>query len=104
MKESEIRKRAIEIITKQGGVAWFPSKVRWKKEQDVFGVFDILIIYPPSTFVPIQITTASNMRAREKKILNFYNKFGISIYSEVWGLRKKEKDFKILHIYGDKQK
>ena len=102
MKEFEIRKKAIEIITKQNGVVWFPSKVRWKKEQDVFGIFDILIIYPPSNFVPIQITTASNIRAREKKILNFYKKFGISIYAEVWGFRKKEKDFKILHIYGHK--
>jgi len=104
MTEAKIRALALEKIRKEKGVPWFPKKVKWH-ETDAWGVFDILIIYPPSNFVPIQITSRSNMSARKKKILNFFNKFKISIYCEVWGWDKKIKEFKIQHIYErEKQK
>jgi len=103
MKEKEIKKRAIEQINKQGGVAWCPPKVKWLKENDVFGIFDAIVIYPPSNIVFIQWTTKSNIRAREKKILSFLKSRKVSIYCEIWGFDNINQNFKVIHIYGDKK-
>ena len=45
MKESAIRKKAIEALIEDGYLTWYPSPVRWKKEIDIFGVFDIVAVY-----------------------------------------------------------
>lgn len=97
MKESKIRQKAIEVLKSKGYVCWYPPKVRYRKEQDVFGVWDILALNNKG-ILPIQITTLPNIRAREKKIKAFLKANNISYYSEVWGI-KPDKTFKILSIY-----
>lgn len=104
MKEQQIRKKALEIILKQGGVVWFPYRVKYKVEQDIFGVFDLIVIFPPSNIVFVQLTTKSNIRAREKKIMSFMKGRKVSLYCECWGWDNVNNNFKILHIYGNKIK
>ena len=109
MKEYQIRKLAIKEIEKKGGIIWFPPKVKWRKEGDIFSCFDLIVIYPPSEIVFIQLTTLSNIRAREKKIVNWMKYNDVSIYCEVWGYDqnwkiKNKPMFKILNIYGSSLK
>jgi len=98
MKEAQIRKKATEIWTKQNWIWWFPAKVRYKKEIDIFGIWDAILLKKDKINF-IQLTTISNIRAREKKIKEFLKKNNLSIYSEVWGWNEKKKEFKILIIY-----
>jgi len=93
MKETAIRKKAIELLEKDHWHCWFPKKVKYQ-ETDVFGVFDILAI-KRSTIRWIQITSLSNIRARERKIMSFLGKVKANLPWEVWGIRK-DKTFKII--------
>jgi len=99
MKEIGIRKEAIKILEKEKWIVWYPSKVRWRKEQDIFGVFDLVCIWKHMIKF-IQLTTLSNIRAREKKIKKFLDKNKVKLYwsPEVWGWNNKKKEFKILEV------
>ena len=99
MTESEIRKKAKEEIIKNKGIPWFTSKVKWKAESDIFGVWDGLIIYPPVIMIPIQLTTIGNIRAREKKIKKFLKDRGVEIFSQIWAYDKKQKKFRVFNVY-----
>jgi len=100
MKEITIRKKALEILTKKGFVCWYPPKVKYKKETDIFGIFDLINIHNKTGVLFIQLTTLHNIRAREKKVKAFLKKNNLSLFCQVWGWDKKKKDFKIINIYG----
>jgi len=100
MKEITIRKKALEILIKKGFVCWYPPKVKWRKKGDIFGCWDLICISNKTGVLFIQLTTLSNIRAREKKVKAFLSKNNISVYSEVWGYSEKNKQFKIISIYG----
>ena len=99
MTEKQIRKEATKTITKQNGICWFASKVKFKKESDIFSIWDGLVIYPPATLIPIQLTTIENIRAREKKIKKFLANREIEIFSQIWAWDKKQKRFRIFNVY-----
>ena len=100
MKEITIRKKALEILIKKGFVCWYPPKVKYKKETDIFGIFDLINIHNKTGVLFIQLTTLHNIRAREKKVKEFLKKNNLSLFCQVWGWDKKKKDFKIINIYG----
>jgi len=100
-REAEIRKKAVEILTNNKWVYWYPPKVRFK-QNDIFGVFDILCCKKKAGDLKfIQLTTVSNLSARRKKIQNFFkeNKIGPGIVFaakiEIWAWSKKKKEFKV---------
>ena len=95
MKESIIRKKAIDKLKGEGWTTWWPAKVKFH-ESDVFGCYDILAC-KGNKVRWIQITSLSNIRARERKIVGFLRASGARLPSEVWGLRK-DKTFKIIKI------
>ena len=95
MKESEIRKKAIDILEKDGYKVWYPPKVRWRKEGDIWGVFDLIAVNE-GIIRFIQLTTLSNIRARERKVLKFLLESNAKIKGEVWGYDKKKRKFKII--------
>ncbi len=101
MKEATIRKKAIDKLTNEGFVCWYPPKVKYRKETDIFGVFDLICISRKCFILFVQLTSLSNIRAREKKVKKFLNKNKIKkFYCEVWGYDNKKKYFKIIKIYG----
>ena len=104
MKEITIRKKALEILASREFVCWYPPKVRYRKETDIFGVFDLVCISNKTGVLFIQLTTLDNIRAREKKVKGFLNKNNLSLYCEVWGYNQKEGKFKILPIYDGQTK
>ena len=104
MKESLIRKKALEILTNKGYVCWCPTKVKWH-ETDIFGVFDTICISNKKTGVLfIQWTDITNIYHRVKKVKKFLTENNLSLYCEVWGLDPKKGEFKIIYIYDGKTK
>ncbi len=100
MKEQLLRKKAIEILEKEGWTTWFPKKVKYQ-ETDAWGVFDLLCWWK-NYLKFIQITTLSNIRAREKKVRGFLERNKLTIplntYVQIWGYNKKKKVWKIIII------
>ena len=95
MKETVIRKKAIEQLTKEGFYCWFPKKAKFQ-ETDVFGVYDILAV-KGKLVRWVQITSLANISARKHKIEAFLRGAKASIPSEVWGIRE-DKTFKIIKL------
>ena len=94
MKESTLRKKAIDILQKADWVTWRPPRVKFF-ETDVFGIFDILA-WKLDELRGIQITTLPNKSARIKKIQNFLikNNLGKALTMEVWAYDIKKKQYR----------
>lgn len=102
MKESVIRKKAIIELDKLNYIVWWPYDNRWAREQDIFGVFDIIAIHKKNSLIQfVQITTVSNISARKKKVMSFLDKLRWRdkhfIFS-VWGYNQKNKNFKQMQL------
>lgn len=98
-KESFIRKKAVEILEKEGFIYWFPAKVKFK-QNDIFGVFDLVCWRKKTNNIKfLQLTTISNFSTRKRKIKDFLKKNRIPdkdlINIEVWGWAENHKKFKI---------
>lgn len=91
-KESEIRKKAVQILENTGWVVWYPSKVRYK-QNDIFGIIDLLAI-KRRRMKKIQLTTLPNISTKRKKIRKFLKKFKIELSVDIWGWDKKRKRFR----------
>ena len=93
MKEAAIRKKAVEILGKQGWAVWWPPKVKWRAEGDIFGIGD-MIVSGKQGIKLIQLTTLSNLSARRKKIKKVLETMELSCLIEIWAYDKKKKVFK----------
>lgn len=89
MKESYIRKKVLDELTRQGYVCWWPYPPRntYAKEKDILSIFDVLAVKRKTSEVRwIQFTSLSNVSARKKKILDYFRANEIFLpLSEVWG-------------------
>jgi len=94
-KEAVIRKHARELLESDGWITWCPPNVKYA-ETDIFGVFDCITV-KDSELRFIQWTSISNISARKKKIMKFFNENNVFIPCEVWG-HKKGKEFRIIYI------
>ena len=100
--EAFIRKKALEVLDKEKWVYWYPARVKFK-QNDIFGVFDLVCCRQNSGSLKfIQLTTASNLSARRKKIQTFLreNKINkkktiLEAEMEIWAWRDNKKDFKV---------
>ena len=97
--EQFIRKKAIDILGKEGFVYWYPAKVRYK-QNDIFGIFDLVCWRKKTTKIKfLQLTTLPNFSTRKKKIKRFLEKNKLSqqkpVEIEVWGWNSRKKEFKI---------
>jgi len=101
-KESLIRKKAVDILTKDKWVIWWPAKVKFK-QNDIFGIFDLACCKKGTGDIKfIQLTTAPNLSARRKKIQFFMAEnqikgpkasFGAEV--EIWAWAAKRHEFRI---------
>ena len=97
-KEALIRKKAIEILEKEGFVYWYPARVKFK-QNDIFGVFDLVCWRKRTTNIKfLQLTTLPNFSARRKKIKDFLRKNRVPrkvlVDIEVWGWNHRTKTFR----------
>ncbi len=91
-KESVIRKKAIEILTRGGWITWYAPKVKFK-QTDVFGIIDLLALKGKRK-KNIQLTTLPNVSAKRKKITNFLKTFKVDLPVEIWAWSAKKRKFK----------
>ena len=97
MKEYRIKQKAVKLLESAGWVCWCPSKSRWAKESDIFGVYDVVAVKGAKVRF-IQWTTNANIRTREKKVKNFLRSKKVKVKSEIWGWNSKNKKFKIINV------
>ena len=94
--EKTIKKHAIEKLKEEGWTCWSPAKVKFQ-ETDIWSIFDICC-WRGGKMLFLQITSVSNVRARERKIRNFMEANKLKKPSgskiEVWGYKRGE--FKII--------
>lgn len=95
-KESEIRKKAIQILRERGWIVWYPSRARYK-QNDVFGIIDLLAV-KKKKMKKIQLTTFPNVSAKRKKITNFLKKNKLEMTVEIWAWNSSKKFFKFEKI------
>jgi hypothetical protein len=91
-KEAIVRKKAIEILRKQGFICWFAPKVKYRIT-DIFGIADLLALRRKQR-KNIQLTTLSNLSSKRKKIINFLKKHKVEFPVEIWAWNQKKKTFK----------
>ena len=96
MKEVQIKKKFKEANPK--AEIWFAPKVKYKKESDIFGVFDCILWAKDGTISFWQLTSLGNISTRIKKVKNRIGKkrFGCPKFVAGWSKRKKE--FKIIEV------
>jgi hypothetical protein len=90
--ESIIRKKAIEILNKDGWITWHPARARFK-QNDVFGIIDLLAA-KKKNLKKIQLTTLTNISTRRKKIASFLKQNDLQMTIEIWAWSQKEKKFR----------
>lgn len=91
-KEAVIRKKAIEILQKQGFICWFAPKVKFRIT-DVFGIVDLLALRGRQR-KNVQLTTLPNVSAKRKKITAFLKKYKVEFPVEIWAWNQRKKNFK----------
>lgn len=91
-KESEIRKKAVQILNNGGWITWCPSRARYK-QNDIFGIIDLLAV-KRKKMKKIQLTTLPNVSAKRKKITNFLKSNKIEMTVEIWAWNRKKREFK----------
>lgn len=94
--EALIRSKAKKELEKEGYHVWCPAKAKYI-ETDIFGVFDAVAI-KDSHIRYIQWTSLKNIRAREKKIRQFFEDKRCFVGCEVWGYDQKKGEFKKIII------
>jgi hypothetical protein len=103
-REATIRKKARDILEKEGYITWCPPKAKYQST-DIFGIFDCVAVkkgegeYVASDQMRfIQWTTKSNLSARRRKILAFFDEHSLWIPCEIWAYDNDKKTFKIEQI------
>lgn len=106
MTESKIKKIVKTKLELEGYLVWYPAVSRFAPKfkycdqqhsaKDIFTIYDCLAL-KDSELRFIQYTSKGNIRAREKKIKAFFEKWNVFLPSEVWGVESKD-DIKILYI------
>jgi len=97
--EQFIRKKAVELLRKEGWITWYPSRAKYK-QNDIFGIIDLLAV-KKKKMKKIQLTTLPNVSAKRKKITNFLKKNKVEMTVEIWGWSSKKKSFRIEKINKD---
>lgn len=97
MTETELRKKAIAHAHNYFGypttgfALWCAPRVKYSKTQDIFGVFDIIILSATNNItIYLQFTTIQHMAERRSKIHNWLsiNKF-YEFPCWLWGYNSK---------------
>lgn len=92
--EKQIRETVIQKLGRDGWIVWWPRKVRYIKEQDIFGVWDCIAMKKDKVRL-IQYTTKNNANARVNKIRAWMGRYDITFPGEVWGYDTKKGEFDI---------
>lgn len=94
MTEKDIEQLARAKMDRSGWTYWLPPH-SWKRERDIFGVFDVVALHSGKIFF-LQLTSAQHITDREKKILAWARRRKATLpagSAEVWAWDKKKSAF-----------
>lgn len=104
MTEETIKKAIKRYFERNGWNAWFVHKKTKKiggryiwENADIFTIFDTIAIKGKELKL-IQYTSQSNIKARVKKIEEYYTENNMSYPCEVWGF-KGGNDWEVIELY-----
>ena len=104
VREATIRKKARDILEKEGYVTWCAAKAKYQSS-DIFGIFDCVAAKrgtgehtESDKLRYIQWTTKEHKSARMKKILAFFDENGLWIPCELWLYDNDKGSFTIVQI------
>ena len=97
MTEKDLRDFITEKLSLAGWVCWWSPRVKFRKQQDIFTMWDGVVAKGSQTKF-IQFTTKSNKSLHIKKISDFRNLYGLSHPGELWLWDGKLKDFEIIKL------
>ena len=100
MKEATIKKHFKKLADNCGWLYWFPGRVKYK-ENDIFGVFDCVVINQQGDVGFVQLTTKHNIYARRRKIERWIIKnqvafLNLNLYVFGWDVGRRS--FSVLPI------
>lgn len=95
MTEKQIKEKAIYSLKQNDWLYWFPPKVKYFKETDIFGIFDCVCIDRKSGEIHfVQITELSHLSHRRTKILSYFKEHNVFVPNAwVWAWDKKNQVF-----------
>lgn len=103
MTERDIEKKARAKMDRSGWAYWFPP-FAWKRERDIFGVFDFVAI-TPAGYLFVQLTSVQHISDRQKKIWAWEQQKKIILptgSAEVWAWDKNKSKFVVRALAGER--
>jgi hypothetical protein len=97
MSEKELRNYIRQKLGYEGWVCWFAPRVKFLKQQDIFGIWDC-VCAKGRKIKFIQFTTKSNKSSHVNKINQIKSLYNLSHTGELWLWDNKTKDFNIIKI------
>jgi hypothetical protein len=97
MTEKDLRDNITDILSKQGWICWWSPRVKFRKQQDIFTMWDGVIAKKDKIRF-IQFTTKDNKTSHIKKISEFKKMYDLSHDGELWLLDKKTKEWEIINL------
>jgi len=91
--EAQIRRRVTGHLLDNQYLYWFPYRAKFRDQQDIFGVFDI-VAFKGRIIKFIQFTDYSHHAARRRKVQEFIDRTGFGGRAEVWSWNDKKKEFR----------
>ena len=96
MTEKELRDNVCEKLGHDGWICWFAPRVKFRKQQDIFTLWDgVAAKHGGIRF--IQFTTKSNKSSHVTKIKQFKKIYNLSHRGELWLWDQKKRDFEIIY-------
>lgn len=97
MTEKELRVLITEIASSDGWICWFAPRVKFRKQQDIFSIWDG-VMAKNKNIKFIQFTTIENKSSHIKKIKEFKRIYNLTHNGELWCYNKKTREFEITNI------
>jgi len=97
MTEKDLRDFITDKLGHLGWVCWWSPRVKFRKQQDIFTMWDGVAAKGSQTKF-IQFTTKSNKSSHIAKITAFRNLYDLSHPGELWLYDSKIKDFEIIKL------
>lgn len=80
-----------------GWVVWFSPRVKFLKQQDIFGIYDG-IRAKGSEVRLIQFTTRHNKNSHIKKMKDYKELYGLFHIGELWLWDGKKKEWEMMNV------
>jgi len=97
MTEKQLRDDLRFALERDGWVVWFSRRMKFVKQQDIFGIWDG-IKAKGNKIVPLQFTTISNKSSHIKKIKEYKELYNLTHIGELWLWNGKKMEWECVEV------